>query len=153
MNHEKQRIALIAAVSIIAAIAIIFFQAQITGFFSLAPEQAEPKEETGIGLSAAFEVLKETEIKPKLLSGKLLDCPAYSEIVFEVANFGKTAAERIFIGYPSDFKVKDCTNCKIQQLMAAEKATISFVACKAQPKEIELEFSSINAKKETIKVA
>ena len=175
MNREEKRIALLLAVSIIAAIAIFLFQTQITGLLSLAPEKTEtenhnqtqgakisekigekktgPQENAEIGLKTTFEVLKTTQIKPKLIAGKLLSCPVYSELVFEVANFGKTAAERVFIKYPSDFKAKSCTNCKILQLLAGEKAEISFVACKAQSKEIELEFSSINAKKETIKVS
>lgn len=109
------------------------------------------KKTASVSSEISFEVVQPTELKAKLVEGKILPCPQFSNLVFEVENIGKSKAERIFFKHSENLKVENCINCLAKELMPSQKLKISMKACLFTEKTPALaEFSSINAVKKEI---
>ncbi len=111
------------------------------------------KKSTSVSSEISFEIVQQTEIKAKILEGKLFPCPQFSNFVFEIENSGKSKAERIFFSHSENLKVENCINCNAKELMPAQKLKISMKACIFTEKTPALvEFSSINAGKKELAI-
>ncbi len=155
-KKEIKRIAVILAGLGIAAIFLFFVNSSGTGFVALAEENSEEKNffesEEKLSNSLSFQVVKKTELKTELVQGILQNCPQYSNLVFNVQNIGKNLAERLFVEYPSNLKVKNCLNCSVKEIKPKQIVKITLNACKSNDSKIGVNFSSINTEKNTIKI-
>lgn len=171
MRKNFKKIFAVFFLAFFAIGAMIFLRPQILGFFAITPQEPEPQGQTivpqkipfqektnetnkqgSVSLDLAYQVIEPTELRAGLFFGKLLPCPIYSEIVFEVKNSGKTSAERLFVKYPSDLVVSNCANCSPKQLSPNETVLVKLNACRALEKKILVEFSSINAQKKSVEI-
>ena len=102
---------------------------------------------TAVSAQISFEVLEQTALKARLIEGKLLPCPQYSQIVVEIENAGAAKAEKVSLRESENVKVENCTNCAVDALGPGEKALAKMKACVIEEQNAFVEAGAVNAEK------
>lgn len=159
---DNKRIAVIAA-SITLVIGAAWFFTPTTGLLTLPtdPQQTEKsqtntqQENTTTALREAktfFAGLSFEEVKPTKLNaaieGKIVPCPAASEIKIKVKNIGENTAERLK-NFFQGFRVKECENCNQRELHPGEETILKVQGCTEQENAF-VQLWALNVEKETV---
>jgi len=102
---------------------------------------------TAVSAQISFEVLEQTALKARLVEGRLLPCPQYSQIVVEIENAGAAKAEKVSLRQSENVKVENCTNCAVDALLPSEKALAKLKACVIEQQNAFVEAGAVNAEK------
>ncbi|GEM_PF-2766078 len=168
MKIDKKIIALVFSVAAVTAIA--YFGFQNTGLAVLPQSGAEvaddivQKETAGqeettqitarqaqaLTHELSFEVVRPTTLVAKMVEGKAQSCPQESTLRFEVKNSGENKAERVFYS-TQNFLVSKCRGCKAKEILSKQNLDIYITGC-AESQNAYIQFSSVNAQKETVKI-
>ncbi len=102
--------------------------------------------------SLSFSVVKPTELGVILTNDRLLPCPQYRELSFQIENLDKSDAERLFVRESENLNVIECRGCSVRTIAAKQKIEVTIKACKTDEQSAFISFSSINAEEKRIEI-
>lgn len=148
---QLNRAVALSAVGVLAAAGIFLLASSNTGLAVLADSNNQESAQA-LSASISMQALGNARISAKASGQKILQCPQFASLEFELENKGGFAAERINAEFSESIKVQDCINCSIPKLEPSESAVVKAKACRLEEGEAFAEFKAVNSESERLRL-